>query len=70
MPKRVPITAAARQVVVLAYDGDRIHVVTYGVTKKVQAAKSWIMSALKSPVPIEPPTFSFPDEQASGEGRE
>lgn len=79
MPKRIPITAAKRvaqeqglkQVVLLAYDGDRIHVVTYGETKKDcdQAAASgrWIMSALRSSVPIEPPTFAFPDTSEGGE---
>jgi hypothetical protein len=73
MPKRIPIAAARRvaeeqslkQVVLLAYDGDHVHVVTYGATKAdcEAAAESgrWIMSALESPVPIEPPTFAFPD---------
>jgi hypothetical protein len=40
MPKRIPITAAKRfaheqsckQVIVLAWDGERTHVVTYGIT--------------------------------------
>ena len=74
MPKRIPITAAKRvaeeqglkQVVLIAFDGDRVHVVTYGVTKKDCAAAAaggrWIMSALESTVPIEPPTFFFPGE--------
>lgn len=39
MPKRIPITAARRlaeeqkcqQVIVLAWDGERTHVVTYGI---------------------------------------
>lgn len=72
MPKRVPITAAKRlaqeqglkQVVVLGYDGDLVHVVTYGATKADCAAAAasgkWIMSALNSPVPIVPPTLDFP----------
>lgn len=81
MPKRVPITAAQRvaeeqglkQVVLLGYDGDLIHVVTYGVTKDDcnAAAKSgaWIMRALQSSVPIEPPTLEFPARSGEGEGR-
>lgn len=40
MPKRIPITAAkrvaqehgCRQVIILAWDGERTHVVTYGKT--------------------------------------
>lgn len=50
MPKRVPIAAAKRvaeeqgfkQVVIIGWDGDNTHVVTYGVTKKdcAQAAKA------------------------------
>lgn len=42
MPKRIPISAAKRfadefglrQVVVLGYDGERTHIVTYGKTKE------------------------------------
>lgn len=42
MPKRIPIAAAKRvadahglsQVLIIAYDGERTHVVTYGRTKK------------------------------------
>jgi hypothetical protein len=72
MPKRIPISAAKRvveeqglkQVVLLAYDGQLVHVVTYGETKKdcAEAAKSgaWIMSALTSDVPIVPPDLAFP----------
>lgn len=41
MPKRVPVTAARRfarehgleQVVIAGYDGEKVHVVTYGKTK-------------------------------------
>lgn len=81
MPKRIPIVAAKRvaeeqgltQVILLAYDGDRVHVVTYGVTKRDCDAAAdggrWIMSALKSSVPIEPPTFHFPTTpETEGEG--
>jgi len=72
MPKRVPITAAKRvaeeqnlkQVVLLAYDGERVHVVTYGITKadcsRAAMSGAWIMRALKSSVPIEPPELEFP----------
>lgn len=74
MPKRVPIAAAKRvaeeqglqQVVLLGFDGNLVHVVTYGVTKKAceAAAKggAWIMSALKSRVPIQPPELVFPED--------
>lgn len=42
MPKRIPIAEARRvaaaqgckQVVLLAWDGERVHIVTYGVTKE------------------------------------
>lgn len=46
MTKRIPITAAKRvaeehglkQVLMIGYDGERVHVVTYGVTKADCAA--------------------------------
>ena len=72
MAKRVPVMAAKRvaqeqglrQVVLLAYDGELVHVVTYGKTKAdcADAAKSgaWIMRALKSPVPIDPAFMEWP----------
>ena len=63
MPKRIPIAEARRvaeaqgckQVVLLAWDGDLIHIVTYGVTKEHcraaaksgQALNKWLNS--KSP---------------------
>ncbi|MFN3582948.1 hypothetical protein [Phenylobacterium sp.] len=74
MAKRVPISAAKaladaqglRQVVVLGFDGERIHVVSYGVTKAdcAHAAKSatWAMSALTSPTAIA----DLPDEDRLG----
>jgi hypothetical protein len=42
MPKRIPVLAVSkfahehkcRQVIVVAWDGDKTHIVTYGVTKK------------------------------------
>lgn len=50
MTKRIPISAAEnivskynlRQVLLIGYDGERVHVVTYGKTKKEceQAAKA------------------------------
>lgn len=77
MPKRVPITAAKklaeeqglRQVVVLAWDGDLAHVVSYGKTKSDchQAAKSaaWVKKALTSPTPI--PELPAADKLGAGE---
>jgi len=46
MPKRIPITAASafgekfncKQVVILAFDGERTHIVTWGKTKADCAA--------------------------------
>lgn len=46
MPKRIPITAARRvaeacdlkQVLLIGWDGERVHVVTYGKTKEDCAA--------------------------------
>ena len=58
MPKRIPIAAAKRvaieqgcqQIILVAWDGERTHVVTYGVTKaacaQAAAGGNLIKSAL------------------------
>ena len=69
MPKRVPISAAKRvaeeqgfrQVVIVGYDGERVHVVTYGKTKAdcksaAQAQDFWegrIKTLAFDPLPME-----------------
>lgn len=66
MPKRIPIAEARRvaqaqgckQVVLTAWDGRLVHIVSYGVTKEdcrqaargAQAMKQWLRS--KSPVEL------------------